>query len=168
MVFACIDIFFKYNYKWFYPLCKVQDNLVERDLRSRKASMCFYKFFYFLWATCWGYSIIKDTDYMPWTLGGKGEFKNAYENYYFYDHEPQLANYFLITSGYHVSSLITHLIENRRNDFLEMGLHHIVALYLFGGAYFLNFFESGAVIAVLHDISDIGTNWCKFFSDTPL
>jgi len=47
-----------------------------------------------------------------------------------------------------------------------MGLHHIVALYLFGGVYCTNIFESAAVIAVLHDIADILTNWCKFFSET--
>ena len=130
--------------------------------------MCFYKFFYFLWATSWGFSIIKDTDYLPWSLLGHGNILKSFENAYFHDHEPQLGNYFLVTSGYHVSSLITHFVGNKKNDFLEMGLHHIVALYLFGGVYLANFFETGAVIAVLHDIADIGTNFTKFFSDTPL
>ena len=50
--------------------------------------MCFYKFFYFLFATSWGYSIIKDTDYMPKSLLGKGEYHKAFENYWFHDHEP--------------------------------------------------------------------------------
>ena len=49
-----------------------------------------------------------------------------------------------------------------------MGLHHIVALYLFGGVYSANFFECGSVIAVLHDSADILTNWCKFWSETTL
>jgi len=49
-----------------------------------------------------------------------------------------------------------------------MGLHHIVALYLFGGVYSANFFECGSVIAVLHDSADIMTNFTKFFSETKL
>ena len=130
--------------------------------------MCFYRFFYFLFATSWGYSIIKDTDYMPKSLMGKGDYRNAFKNFWFHDHEPELANYFLITAGYHIASLFTHFIGSKKNDFLEMGLHHIVALYLFGGVYTSNFWECGSVLAVLHDVADIGTNWCKFFSDTPL
>jgi len=49
-----------------------------------------------------------------------------------------------------------------------MGLHHIVALYLFGGVYMANFFECGSVVAVLHDIADILTNFTKFFAETKL
>ena len=50
--------------------------------------MCTYKFFYFAWATWWGFSIIKDTDFMPPCLLGKGDFKKAFDNYYFHEHEP--------------------------------------------------------------------------------
>ena len=88
------------------------------------------------------------------------------DKYWFYDHEHNLGNYFLVTSGYHIASLITHFFGSHKNDFIEMGLHHIVALYLFGGVYTSNIFESGSVVAVLHDVADILTNWCKFWSET--
>ena len=105
---------------------------------------------------------------MPPCLGGKGDYKLAFPTMFFHDHAPQLGDYFLITSGYHIASLITHFVTSRKNDFVEMGLHHIVALYLFGGCYICGFWECGGVAAVLHDSADIMTNWTKFFSETKL
>ena len=63
--------------------------------------------------------------------------------------------------GYHFGGLFTHFFGTRRNDFLEMALHHIVSIYLFGGCYLLNGWECGSVIALLHDIADITTNITK-------
>lgn len=68
--------------------------------------------------------------------------------------------------GYHVGGLFTHFIGARHNDFLEMGLHHIVALYLFGGCYMYNLWEVGATIAFLHDLADITTSSTKVWSET--
>ena len=68
--------------------------------------------------------------------------------------------------GYHVGSLINHFVNPRRNDFVEMALHHIVSLYLFGGYYLFNVWETGAVIALLHDIADITTNLVKLLSES--
>lgn len=47
-----------------------------------------------------------------------------------------------------------------------MGLHHIVALYLFGGLYFFNLWEPGSTIAFLHDIADIFVGLSKTFGET--
>lgn len=68
--------------------------------------------------------------------------------------------------GYHVGGLITHFWGPRTNDFIEMGLHHIVAIYLFGGCYLYNVWEIGSTIAVLHDIADTTTNIIKTLSET--
>lgn len=68
--------------------------------------------------------------------------------------------------GYHVGGLITHFIGTRRNDFVEMGLHHILSLYLYGGCYLYNFIEVGSVVAFLHDIADITTNIVKALAET--
>ena len=70
--------------------------------------------------------------------------------------------------GYHCGGLITHFFGTRRNDFVEMGLHHILSLYLYGGAYLYNFIEVGCVIAFLHDIADITTNIVKALAETKL
>lgn len=68
--------------------------------------------------------------------------------------------------GYHLGGLITHFIGTRKNDFIEMALHHIVALYLFGGMYLFNIWEAGSAVAFLHDIADISTNCVKMLSET--
>lgn len=47
-----------------------------------------------------------------------------------------------------------------------MGLHHIVAIYLFGGCYLFNCWEVGSVIAFLHDIADITTNLVKALAES--
>ena len=69
--------------------------------------------------------------------------------------------------GYHFGGLITHFFTARKTDFVEMGLHHIVAIYLFGGLYLFNVWEIGSVIAYLHDIADITANLVKFAGETP-
>ena len=68
--------------------------------------------------------------------------------------------------GYHVGGLLSHFFTTRKNDFVEMGFHHIVALYLFGGCYLFNAWNCGSVIALLHDIADITTSVTKTLAET--
>ena len=74
--------------------------------------------------------------------------------------------YMLVTQGYHLGSLVQHFFSTRRNDFIEMALHHIVTIYLYCGCYMMNCTEIGAVIAFLHDIADITTPFCKGLGET--
>ena len=46
-----------------------------------------------------------------------------------------------------------------------MGFHHILCIFLYGGAYVCNLWEIGGVIAFLHDIADITSNITKPVSD---
>lgn len=103
---------------------------------------------------------------MPKYLLGKGDFFRSYEEYPYAKHAPGLKNYLLVTSGYHIGGLITHFFKTWQNDFLEMALHHIVALFLFGGCYMTNCWEGGAVVAYLHDLADITTNLSRLLSET--
>ena len=68
--------------------------------------------------------------------------------------------------GYHVGGLVVHFFGPRKNDFVEMGLHHIVTLNLYAGMYLFNIWETGCPIALLHDIADILVNFTKLFSET--
>lgn len=77
-----------------------------------------------------------------------------------------LKEYLLVTMGYHVGGLIIHFFSTRSSDFIEMGFHHIVALYLFGGCYLFNAWTAGSVIALLHDIADITTSVTKALNET--
>lgn len=68
--------------------------------------------------------------------------------------------------GYHLGGLVVHFVTSKKNDFVEMGLHHIVAIYLFGGCYLFNAWEIGGVIALLHDIADVTTGIVKCLIET--
>jgi len=74
--------------------------------------------------------------------------------------------YLLLTSGYHLGGMITHFFLPRHGDFMEMALHHLVAIYLMLGSYMFNAMEISAVIAFLHDIADITTNIVKCLTET--
>lgn len=88
------------------------------------------------------------------------------KEYPYANHAPQLKEYLLIPMSYHLGGVVVHFVTTRRNDFIEMGLHHIVTLYLFSGCYMCNVWEIGSVIAFLHDIADITTNIVKAFAET--
>jgi hypothetical protein len=57
--------------------------------------------------------------------------------------------------------------EGKKNDFMEMLMHHIVTVYLYEGYYMLNVWEIGSLIAYLHDFGDIFVNIVKFMAETP-
>lgn len=103
---------------------------------------------------------------MPKALGGRGTFMKHFDDFPYPKHAPLLGEYLLITMGYHVGGLINHFFHARKNDFVEMALHHIVAIYLFGGCYLCNVWEGGSVIALLHDIADITTNLVKMSAES--
>lgn len=47
--------------------------------------------------------------------------------------------------------------DHVRHDYMEMMLHHIVTMFLYGFSYLVNMTLGGAVVMYLHDIADIFT-----------
>ena len=80
-------------------------------------------------------------------------------------HASYLKEYYLLVTGYHLSQLIVHGFGTKRNDFVEMFLHHLVTIYLMFGSYLFNCWECGAIIIFLHDFSDIFGALTKFFGN---
>ena len=69
--------------------------------------------------------------------------------------------------GYHLAQfLITPVMGSKKSDFIEMSLHHLVTLLLYGSSYLLNMQEIGSTIAFIHDIADVPTNVSKMLSET--
>lgn len=139
---------------------------MERELRCQKASASCYKVVYYLITSAWAYTILRNQNYLPPLLGGRGNFKYSFTDFPFAHHPDYMREYFLVTSGYHFAGLLIHFLRIKKNDFIEMGLHHIIALYLFGGGYLLNAWEVGAVISFLHDIADIFVSIVKMLAET--
>ena len=110
------------DYAWERKVRKAQENLVG--------------FFYFSLSTFWGYSMMKDSIWIPHFLGGnhpdasiQGSFSALWV-----DTPPGIHCYILFTYGYHVQDFIRHLFfVETDNDWREMLLHHISALALYPG-----------------------------------
>lgn len=93
-------------------------------------------------------------------------FKNSMQGFPFREHAPYLKEFFLINAGFHISSFIRHFSDFRKNDFVEMGLHHLSGMFLLITAYLMNLIEGGVIIIFLHDIPDILTNLVKTAAET--
>ena len=135
-------------------------------LRSGKAAYNMFKIIHFSFASAWGFYVLHDQPYMPTFLGGHGDLLNMWIGYPYPKHAYMLKELILILMGYHVGGLLTHFLQARRTDFLEMALHHSVCVFLYGGCYLYNALSIGAVIALLHDISDISTSIIKVLAET--
>ena len=71
----------KATWGYFYSVCKEKNDEEIRRAKTLKACNSLYKAFYFFFVTVWGYSVLKDSKYLPWTLLGKGNLNLMNENY---------------------------------------------------------------------------------------
>lgn len=108
-----------------------------------------------IYATSFGYYVLKDQYYMPKSLGGSGDYRLAFIEHPYAKPAPYMKEYYISVTAYHLGQLVTHSLKKRNNDFIEMGFHHLVTVYLMIGSYLMNAMECGAVIAFLHDTADI-------------
>jgi hypothetical protein len=68
--------------------------------------------------------------------------------------------------GYHIGSILNHFFAKKKaNDYVEMMFHHLVTLYLFIFSYMTNTLIGG-VIALIHDIPDIGVCWTRSWTES--
>ena len=90
------------TWKFFYAYCKEKNDEDLRKSKTLKACNSLYKGLYFTTVTVWGYIILKDTDYLPWTLLGKSHGYNMNIGYPTVKWPEGLKLYYLGTMGYHV------------------------------------------------------------------
>jgi hypothetical protein len=149
----------------FRSICKDQDNEEKLALHIEKAGKYLFKIIYIISVNIFAYNVLKDSDFMPKELGGIGDYWNCFTPRNYAPHIPYLREYYFIGTGYHLSQLVVHMVSEKRNDFVEMALHHFVTIYLVFGSYISNIYECGAIIFFLHDFSDIFGNGAKFFGN---
>jgi len=68
--------------------------------------------------------------------------------------------------GYHLHMLLHHMTDHVRHDYMEMMLHHLVTMFLYGFSYLTNMTLPGAVVMYLHDIADVFTQYVRCFCET--
>lgn len=148
----------------------------EQEDKETQAKYCskiidnIYGVSYFIFSSYWGWLVLKDSEFLPWYLGGNhhnGSLKNLDLTTVFIPYGPEMLEYSYYTFGYHLGNLIQHLfIDEKMNDFNEMLLHHVATLSLYFSFIFGNFIPFGVLINYLHDVSDILGTMTKGLSCT--
>jgi len=139
----------------------------EREERVHRFGVCGFKFVYFVSIVAFGVYSFKNADFVPWVMGGEGETANCWVNYPFQSIDvPFLKEYYMIQLSYHAHSLIAQLSMVHRNDFLEMALHHLLAIALLAISYISNAIRIGILVLLVHDVGDIVGYSMKMVVDT--
>jgi ceramide synthetase len=131
----------------------------EGERKERALVLCKWilDFFYYSFSSVTTYFILKDSDFLPPALLGKGDV-NLIRNEKFPELEfnPYLQTMYLVQLGTHVYSFL-HQILVRRNDkkFFEYVLHHGMALFLILFSYSTNQLRIGSIVLITHDFSDV-------------
>lgn len=100
-------------------------------------------------------------------MGGSGELSQMTKGYPYAAHAQQLKEYMLMLAGYAVSELYILFTANHNSScFVEYAFHHLVTIALFMSSYMLNLWEVGALIALIHDSSEILVSLLKTLSET--
>ena len=153
-------------YDWFYQICKEKDDLEARDRRTRKAIQNIYKVLYYLSVSLFGWYTLKDSYILPRGLGGSGNLYDEFKDFPYIIHPDLYKFYFTGTMGYHIGGLLTHMFSAKKhNDYIEMMFHHLVTAYLFAFSYMTNTLI-GAVVALIHDASDVFVSWTRIWAET--
>jgi len=99
-------------------------------------------------------------------LGGSGHTMEGFKGFPFREKEPLVKEYFKVKLGYFLAEMIILLVETKKYDFIEMGLHHFLTMYAHFGMYLLGLIEVPMVVDILHDWGDLALQWSKMFSET--
>lgn len=124
--------------------------------KINKVSDHMLKMFFYIVSTVSVYLIIKDTDFCHWTLGGKAERMEFFDNYPCPSFPPYLAEYYIAKVSYYTHETVFHFLYHRkRHDFTELMLHHILTTLCTLFSYNTNFLKPGAFVLLNADFSDI-------------
>lgn len=156
---------FKFSKPFHEIICKEKKDQAKRDRYLDRMCESTAKATFHTTALIWGWIVLKQANWLPWCLGGQGDLdmviRNSIRAELPFGIPPRaVVTYGLYTSGYHLSELFRYSVTGRNNsDFEEMVVHHIVTCMLYFGYIIANMHCVGAFIAVLHDVSDVFSNY---------
>lgn len=169
---ACLFIIQPIFIKITYPLMEFLLNPKytgnERIEKAYKASDMLFKGTYFLMASAFGWFVSKDAYFLPIEIGGKGDSSLMFKDFPYqpYDSYPLIRVYITIQLGYHLHSLMTHLLHLPGKQYMELLLHHILTVFLIGLAYFMNYVNISLLVLYTHDIGDYFLNYARVLIET--
>jgi len=147
-----------------------RDRQLGEKYRLKLPSHAFKGTMYFL-LTIFGYFVLKDLNYFPKSLGGKGwlpnMFINGYPNSFYLVKPPLFDFYYMFCLSYFSSDLIWLLfIDDKQSDFINMLLHHICTISLIVFSHLVHYSNVGSIVLFLHIETDILVHLTRFLLQT--
>lgn len=141
--------------KYFTP-----DQTELRKAIRRKLATNMFKGLYYLFITTFGLIVLRQCDYFPKSMGGKGYMSKIFEAGYpgsFYHEKPQFfdLHYFICLSYSFVDWIWLVFIYDRQSDFFNMLLHHLCTSSLIIFSYVTNYSNVGSIVLFLHNWTDV-------------
>lgn len=127
----------------------------ERPSEMKKFRETFWRFIFYSSSSILGIWIVHDKKYL-WSAAWF--FLNYPE-----DHQIDLPRYvyYMIELAFYCSLMISQFSDVKRKDFVEMFIHHIATIMLISGSYITNMTKIGAIIMLVHDVSDVFLEFAK-------
>ena len=125
----------------------------------------------YLLLTIFGYCILKDLNYFPKALLGKGWMPNmfikGYPKSFYYEKTPMFNFYYMFCLSYFSADFIWLLfISAKQTDFIIMLVHHICTISLIVFSYLVNYSNVGSIVLFLHLETDIFVHSTRFLIQT--
>ena len=124
----------------------------------------------YIFLTIFGYYVLKDINYFPKSLLGKGwlpnMFINGYPNSFYLDKPPFFDFYYMLCLSYFTSDLVCLFQEAKQSDFINMLLHHICTISLIVFSHLVHYSNVGSIVLILHMESDIFVHITRFLLNT--
>ena len=146
-----------------------KDRELGKKYRIKLPSHAF-KLTNYLILTIAGYAILKDLNYFPKSLLGKGWLPNMLINGYpnsFYHQKPPLFDfYYMFCLSYFASDFIWLLLEVKQTDFINMLLHYVCTISLIVFSHLVNYSNVGSIVLFLHMETDVLVHCTRFLLQT--
>ena len=124
----------------------------------------------YLFLTIFGYYVLKDINYFPKSLLGKGSlpnmFINGYPKSFYLDKPPLFDFYYMLCLSYFTSDLVGLFREAKQTDFINMLLHHICTISLIVFSHLVHYSNVGSIVLIIHMESDVFVHLTRFLLQT--
>lgn len=139
----------------------------KRKLKIERMSDQFMKIVMYIVLTALCYYVMKDSDFLHWSIGGQGSGDlHIFDHYPCQEFPPLYYELYLIKFSYYAYELYESVVYLRkRHDFYEMFVHHLATIILVYSTFASNMLKTGGPIMLLHNFTDIFLQIFKLFFD---
>ena len=124
----------------------------------------------YIFFTLFGYYVLKDINYFPKSLLGKGWLPNmfikGYPDSFYLEKPPYFGFYYMFCLSFFISDLIGLFREDKQTDFINMLLHHVCTISLIVFSHLVHYSNVGSIVLFLHMESDVFVHVTRFFLQT--